>query len=188
MTFAYHKTPDPDEPDLCGHNQWLLTELTGPWTAAGGEVLSLEENNGHWSRHVDQPGHDNEPGLTGRFRAGCSCGWRSRILDATKTPGWYYREVTEPEFTGLRPADAADDLAEHWTGHITKVAGDQLGLDAITDAVNQVAAANTAVDIAVVGAREAGRSWSQIADRLGCTKQAAWERYRPPTEDTQTGS
>lgn len=178
MTFAYHKTPDPHEPDLTGHDHWLLTELSGPWTAAGGP-LSVEENNGHWSRHVDHQDHSGEPALTGRFRSGCSCGWRSKILDATKTPAWYYRHVTEPDFTGLRPADVADDLAEHWTAHIATVASAQIGLDAITDAVAQVAAANTAVDDAVAAARQAGRSWAQIARRLGCSKQAAWERYGP---------
>ena len=187
MTFAYHKTPDPDEPDLTGHDQLLLTELSGPWTAAGGESLSVVENNGHWSRHVDG-GHGGEPVLTGRFRAGCSCGWRSKIHDATKTPGWYYRSVTEPGFAGLRPGDVRDDLAEYWTAHIQKVAAELIGLDAITDAVEQVAAANTAVDQAVIGARAVGRSWAQIAERLGCSKQAAWERYAPGADDTQTGS
>lgn len=41
---------------------------------------------------------------------------------------------------------------------------------------------------AVRDARRRGRSWSEIAVRLGVTRQSAWERWRDVDEDTAPGA
>ena len=50
------------------------------------------------------------------------------------------------------------------------------------EALRECCRAGTALEKAIwrtVGeAREAGRSWSEIGDALGVTKQTAWERFR----------
>jgi hypothetical protein len=35
----------------------------------------------------------------------------------------------------------------------------------------------------VCRARQAGRSWTQIGESLGVSKQSAWERFSTPNED-----
>lgn len=44
-------------------------------------------------------------------------------------------------------------------------------------AAAKVAEANAELEAAVVAMRNAGASWSQVADAIGVTRQAAWKRF-----------
>jgi hypothetical protein len=53
-------------------------------------------------------------------------------------------------------------------------------LDWVADAAAAAARASRRLDAAVTRARSRGHTWAQIAARLGVTRQAAQQRYRPP--------
>lgn len=59
------------------------------------------------------------------------------------------------------------------------------GPDDLRDLADLAVVANEAVTVAVAGLRAQGCSWQVIADSLGVTRQAAWERFR--SVDTRTG-
>jgi hypothetical protein len=61
-----------------------------------------------------------------------------------------------------------DATARRYDSDLTKIA----------EAHQAYLAGSDALDQAVVTARRHGASWSEIANALGCTKQAAHERYR----------
>lgn len=50
-------------------------------------------------------------------------------------------------------------------------------LEAITHAADAVDSARSQLRLAVQNAHERGRSWEEIGDVFGISKQAAWERF-----------
>lgn len=52
---------------------------------------------------------------------------------------------------------------KHWTGEAARAAQQ----------------AESELARTIVAAREAGVTWQEIGDAIGCSKQAAWEKYRP---------
>jgi hypothetical protein len=60
-------------------------------------------------------------------------------------------------------------------------------LDALSDISLLRALLDQAETVAVPAARRAGRSWAEIADRLGVTRQSAWERWRALADDAAAG-
>jgi hypothetical protein len=51
-------------------------------------------------------------------------------------------------------------------------------LELVEVASRTLGAAREALDVAVLGARRAGRSYADIGRVLGVSRQAAWERFR----------
>ena len=84
--------------------------------------------------------------------------------------------------TATKPSRAQRAIAlDHWAD--TVGAEDLIEID--TTALRQIAeiaqrrdAAETALTNAVMAARRAGRSWSEIGSMLGVSKQAAQRKYR----------
>ncbi len=61
------------------------------------------------------------------------------------------------------------------------------GLDAVTVASTMAATAAAALRLSVERAREAGRTWQELGDVLGVSRQAAFQRFGHPV-DPRTGS
>lgn len=55
-------------------------------------------------------------------------------------------------------------------------------LGVLRDATAIRDAAGRVIERTVVSARIAGATWDEIADALGVSRQAAWERYRKVTD------
>jgi hypothetical protein len=51
-------------------------------------------------------------------------------------------------------------------------------LKRVDELANELSTTTAELDLAVCRARDAGASWREIAERLGCTPQAAHKRYR----------
>jgi predicted transcriptional regulator len=51
-------------------------------------------------------------------------------------------------------------------------------LKRVDELANELSRTTAELDLAVCRARDAGASWREIAERLGCTPQAAHKRYR----------
>jgi hypothetical protein len=59
---------------------------------------------------------------------------------------------------------------------------DSAPLDGLCESTGLARAVDKLQRHLVVQARDAGRSWTEIGDALGVTKQAAWERFSIPPD------
>lgn len=58
----------------------------------------------------------------------------------------------------------------------------------IEDALGQVEAARAQLDRAIGAARTRGWSWAQVAETLGVSRQAAWERFHGKIDQLERAS
>ena len=88
-------------------------------------------------------------------------------------------------------ADTWDDGRRAWERLIRAFAGGrprdgEAALDALSDVGLLRRLLDQAEMVAVPSARRAGRSWAEIAARLGVTRQSAWEKWRE-MDDVEAG-
>jgi len=89
-------------------------------------------------------------------------------------------------------SDTWDDGRRAWERLIRAFAGGRprdgaAALDALSDISLLRRLLDQAETVAVLAARRAGRSWAEIADRLGVTRQSAWERWHGLADDASAG-
>jgi hypothetical protein len=78
-----------------------------------------------------------------------------------------------------------------FTRRIIRAAGRRIAdgdVEGLPDLLTLTHELNTAIDTAVTGLRHHGYSWTEIATRLGITRQAAQQRWSDPvTHSTHQG-
>jgi hypothetical protein len=77
---------------------------------------------------------------------------------------------------------ARQQSTDEWLASLEDGGGDArdaADLRAVGEALIAVDEAADGLASAVAAAREAGRSWTEIANVLGTSRQAAWERFAP---------
>ncbi len=87
---------------------------------------------------------------------------------------------THPTTTQTHREAAEHDTAMHWLEHLdpdTTPAGNTDDLARIGEATLTLTHNEQALEDAIHTAREHGRSWTQIAQRLGVSRQAARQRW-----------
>jgi hypothetical protein len=111
--------------------------------------------------------------LAGRLEA------KARELAATRYPAGADSEGASPAPTGApKTGNAAIPDAEG-----IPVSGEDSWLDAVRSASELSALAAAALRLAVDLARAAGRTWQELGDVLGVSRQAAFQRFGHPIDD-----
>jgi hypothetical protein len=85
-----------------------------------------------------------------------------------------------------RIAGQIRELAARLAGELARFGGTGQPLAAMAAARNLAEALDAALQVAVDRARTAGRTWREIGDALGTTRQAAFQRFGRPV-DPRTG-
>lgn len=93
----------------------------------------------------------------------CDCGWAGKRWDAPEE-GWAGYDCVD---------DRDDEAGELWVAHVYEA----VPLLRLQHAAQALAEAKEDVENAVYAAAHNGKSWSEIGEVLGISKQAAWERY-----------
>lgn len=173
-TVQYYTDADGNDVGLHDHEGYVELEVAGPWFMDAEsrpdlpphDYAPLDETTGtHWTTSWSS----NRPAHTGRYRSACDCGWTGPI---------FHIDVDDP--MGDPDEITRDRLMEDWAIH----ANEQIALVAVEVAAGGERRAVDSVFAAVRRARQAGRSWAQIAQALGVTKQSAHERFRRVDDDT----
>jgi Protein of unknown function (DUF3887) len=129
--------------------------------------------------------------LAGRLEA------KARELAASRYPAGADSEGASPAPTRAPeaggPAAGDSETGDSETGDAATgqagtipVSGEESGLDAVRSASELSALAAVALRLAVDLARAAGRTWQELGDVLGVTRQAAFQRFGHPV-DPRTG-
>lgn len=129
-----------------------------------GYVLAVLADGTETTQQPRPEGHGPVVG----HRAGCDCGWRGLFVD-------HLDDSTDPHGGD---DGAGDELMVAWEDH---VAGLRWRLP-LAEAVRNEEDARSRLVRAVATARADGRTWPEIADVLGVSKQAAWERFARAVE------
>jgi hypothetical protein len=161
-----------------------MADVTGPSTCgACGRRLAPQHGRGRQRRYCD---------------ATCrSAARRRREQGSTQRPPAVKDSLTIVPRQGKLDAVGSADLADPVALRVRETAGRLLGelargdagspLDVIAAARDLAAAANDALQEAVDRTRDAGRSWREIGEVLGTTRQAAFQRFGRPV-DPRTGT
>lgn len=178
-TTTYYTDADGHRIELSAHEGYVENELVDEFTKidAQGPFTYSDydpETTSHWTSTYS----NGIPEFTGRYRPACDCGWRGDIFDANIPNPWYLGIFVEGK-ADILPDEAEDHLLERWhADHVQPIIDLALDLDPIAQADHDARDAQDRLRTAVAGARQAGRSWSEIAAKLRVTKQAAWERFQ----------
>lgn len=134
--------------DLPDHEGYVLAEL---------DRSTLYAEDG-WTSSSTPETREATP--TGRHRAACDCGWRGPIVE-TGVADIFLDEAPE------------DALMEAWEDHTDHLAS----LAELSKSAKVIARETERIGVLVKAARNNGRSWSEIGNALGLTKQAAQQRW-----------
>lgn len=115
----------------------------------------------HWTSGggTETDGHE-----TGRHRAACECGWRGQIVD------FGIKDLWLPDHLERQVMRAW----EHHTDPLIAALGRTGPLTALAEELHNV---NRRVEEAIGSALAAGADWSEIAQALGYTEEAARRRW-----------
>lgn len=170
--------------DDCEHEGWDATEFPGGrfsvGTGNGGVLvrfLRRELDTGAEPEVVD--------GQTAiGWRGVCECGWRGPLWERVSDPLEHdlaARKAFDPvgDKWATTPAGIDDAIHREWLGHLKPAR-----LVDITVAAGEVRAAEARLVEAVRWARGDGRSWAEIGEATGITRQSAHERWAQLTPVT----
>jgi len=163
------------------HEGWDSVEFPGDRFSVGGQTGAVLVR--HFPpRPGPLPDREGEPEvIQGRqgigWRGLCECGWRGPLWERADSPG-------EHDFAARRiwsddqyaPEGVADAIWEEWRAHLEPET-----LTAVREAATDVRAAQARLDAAVHEARRDIRSWADIGQAAGITRQAAHERWAKVT-------
>lgn len=135
-------------------NQQAVVELPG-----GGEELRDGEEATGW-------------------QARCECGWVGPVWVRVAVSSQDDRPrrqvyVSMPSISGLAPEEVEEAMSREWRQH----AEQGRVLEVVRERAREVAAAQARLAEAVRAARSAGRSWAEVGEAAGISRQAAHERW-----------
>lgn len=119
-----------------------------------------------------------------RYPAGADSEGASPAPTGAPEPG--RPQAGRPEAGDSEAGDSATSGAPTGHANTIPVSGEESGLDAVRSASELSALAAAALRLAVDLARAAGRTWQELGDVLGVTRQAAFQRFGHPV-DPRTG-
>jgi hypothetical protein len=111
------------------------------------------------------------------WRGLCECGWRGPLWRKVTDPGQQdlaAHKVHDPATsgTGWAPDGIEDAIWQEWSGHLPPQS-----LADVREAAETLRRTQARLDEAVQRARGDSRSWADIGDAAGVTRQSAHERW-----------
>lgn len=111
------------------------------------------------------------------WRGVCMCGWRGPLWERVTGDLEHdlaARKVFDPvpDEWASTPAYVDERIHQEWLGHLPLP-----GLADVRAAAGDVRKAEARLDDAVARARAAGRSWADVGEAAGMTRQSAHERW-----------
>jgi len=149
-----------------------MADVPGPVAcAACGRPLPPQRGKGRWRRYCDARCRD--------------AARRERTRSARSSPALVKTSLTtDGRHEYLDAIASIRDTAGRLLAAVSRGGGDPLA--AVLAARELAAASDTALQQAVDRARSAGRSWREVGDVLGTSRQAAFQRFGRPV-DPRTG-
>lgn len=112
------------------------------------------------------------------WQARCECGWVGPVWSRVAVSSQDDRSrrrvyVSTPSIYGSAPEEVEEAMDREWRQH----AEQGRVLEAVRQQAREVAAAQARLGEAVRAARGAGRSWAEVGEATGMSRQAAHERW-----------